>query len=327
MSVQPVTVRLHVSTLTPGEAAARFGGMLAPSLAYRQRTGPLADGLVAVVAARGGQRLGVALGQVRPGTDVGEVLCLAVDAGERRRGVGSALLARLGVALARAGCRVVQGTVRSDWAGADAALALLASAGWGAPVVQKLFYKVDLRAFDALPEIRALALPEGYAVDGWDSLTAADRARVEAVVARDPRARPVDPFQRPDLVSRDFSVWVRHAGEVVGWMMLMQPSPAVMEYGGLYVERAHRPSRAGVAAVAAAVRRQVAAIDRYEASGGDPQGGPPRSGVFAVEPWNGEMRAFARRWIGLPEATVTTVWLSGTALAPAGTPAGTPAGR
>jgi GNAT superfamily N-acetyltransferase len=310
-----IPVRLHVGAVSAASAADRFGGLLAPSLAYRQRTGLLAERLVAVVAERDGGQLGIALGQVQPGTDVGEVLCLSVPEGERRRGVGSALLARLEGALAGAGCPVVQGTYRSDWPGAVATERLLAAAGWGAPVVQKLFYKVDLRAFDALPEIRALALPGGYSVDRWDTLTDADRAHVEAILDRDQAAQPTSPFQRPDLVSEAFSVWVRHEGKIVGWMALLQPSPTVMEYSGLYVVRRHRPSRAGVAAVAAAVRRQVAAIDRHEAAGGDPGDGPPRFGIFAVEPWNGPMLAFARKWIGLPESTVTTVWLAGKRLA------------
>ena len=63
--------------------------------------------------------------------------------------------------------------------------------------------------------------------------------------------------------------------------------------------------------MAAAVRRQVAEIDRWDAASGGAPGGPPRFGVFAVEPWNSPMRTFARKWIHLPEATVTTVWLSG----------------
>ena len=155
----PASLRLHAGAITAEDAAARFAGALVPSLEHRRRTGPVADGLVAVVAERDGLRLGVGLAQIRPGTDIGEVLCLAVDAGARRRGVGSALLARLEGALAGAGCPVSQGTYRSDWAGAAAVEALLAAAGWGAPTVQKLFYKVELRAFDALPEIRALTLP------------------------------------------------------------------------------------------------------------------------------------------------------------------------
>lgn len=309
------SVHYRVGAILASEAETRFAGALAPSLGHRRRTGPVADHLVAVVAERDGRDLGVALGQVRPGADVGEVLCLAVAEGARRQGVGSGLLARLEGAIAGAGCPAVQGSYRSDWAGAAVTERLLASAGWEPPVVQQVFYKVDLRAFDALPEIRALALPEGYTVDGWDTLTDADRTHVEAIVARDPAARPTSPFQRPDLVSREFSVWIRCAGEIVGWMALLQPSPTVMEYSGLYILRAHRWSRAGVVAVAAAVRRQVEATERHERDGGGAQDGPPRFGVFAVEPWNGEMLAFARRWIHLHVATRTTAWLAGKRLA------------
>ena len=315
MADPSVPVQYRVGAILAAEAETRFAGALAPSLGYRRRNGPVADHLVAAVARRDGRPVGRALGQVVPGTDVGEVLCLLVAEGERRRGVGSALLARLEVAIAGAGCPVVQGRYRSDWVGAAATERLLASAGWDPPVMQKLFYKGDLRAFDALPEIRAIALPEGYTVDAWDTLTGADRAHVEAIVARDPAARATSPFQRADLVSRDFSVWIRYRGEVVGWMALLQPTPTVMEYSGLYVVRAHRPSRAGIAAVAAAVRRQAAAIDRHERDSGGAPGGPPRVAVFTVVPGNGPMRVFARKWIHLPEAKVTTVWLAGKRLA------------
>ena len=306
-------IRYAVGAVTAEQAGVRFAGALAPSLASRRRSGPVAEWLVAVVAERDGELLGVALGQVRPGTDVGEVLCLSVGEGARRQGVGSGLLRGLERALAGAGCPAVQGSYRSDWQGAEVTARLLASAGWGAPVVQKHLYKVYMPALDTHLQIRVPALPEGYSVDGWDTLSDADRAAVEAIVARDPAARPVDPFQRADLVSHESSVWVRHAGEVVGWVALLQPSPTVMEYSGLYVVRAHRPSRAGVAAIAASVRQHVAAIERHERDGSE--GGPPRFCVFAVEPWNSAMRVFARKWIHLPEATVTTVWLSGKRLA------------
>ena len=305
----PTSLRLHAGTITAEDAAARFTGALVPSLEYRVRTGPVADGLVAVVAEQDGRRVGVGLAQVRPGTDVGEVLCLGVGKGTRRQGVGSGLLRGLERALAGAGCPAVQGSYRSDWQGAEATARLLASAGWGAPVVQKHLYKVDMPALDTHLQIRVPALPEGYSVDNWDTLSDADRAHVEAIVARDPATRPVDPFQRPDLVSHEFSVWIRHAGEVVGWMALHQPSPTVTELSGIYVVRAHRPSRAGVVAFAAAVRRQAAAIERHERDGSE--NSPPRICVFAVEPWNGAVRVFIRKWVGLPEVTETTVWLAG----------------
>lgn len=309
------SVHYRVGAILASEAETRFAGTLAPSLGHRRRTGLVADGLVAIVAERDGRQVGVALGQIRPGTDVGEALCLSVAEGERRQGIGSGLLTRLEGAMAAAGCPAVQGAYRSDWPGAEATARLLASAGWEPPAVQKVFYKVDLPAFDAFLDLQALTLPDGTTVDGWDTLTDADRVHVEAIVARDPAARPVSPFQRPDLLSHAFSVWLRHDGEIVGWMALLQPRPTVMEYSGLYVDRAHRRGTAGIAAVAAAVRRQVAAIERHERDGGGAQHGPPRFGVFAVEPWNGAMLEFARRWIRLEESTTTTVWLAGKRLA------------
>lgn len=301
-------VRYHTGSLATDAAAARFGALLAPSLAHRRRNGPVAEHMVSVVATVDGQAVGVALGQVRPGTDVGEVLCLGVVPEARRRGTGRGLLARLETALADAGCPAVQGTFRSDWTGVEAVEALLAAAGWEPPVVQKLYYKVEGMAFMRQPVMQSVPVPEGYTVTDWDTLTDADRAHVEGLVAADVATAAISPFQHPGVVSPEFSVWLRHGGEIVGWHLVLVPSPPVVEYAGLYVAPEHRQSRAGLALVASSGWRHVEAVRQ-----GDTRFGPAERAVsvFAVEPRSREMRAFADAYFRGPGITETTVWLRG----------------
>ncbi|HEX9951549.1 MAG TPA: GNAT family N-acetyltransferase [Rubricoccaceae bacterium] len=297
----------HTRMLPAADAEARFGPLLAPPLDLRRRLGPVAEHVFAVVATLGGQTVGVGLGGVRPGTGIGEVLCLGAVAAARRRGIGSGLLIRLERALADAGCAVVQGTFRSDWTGADATAALLAAAGWQPPVAQKLLYKMEGRTLDGPRVLRALALPEGYTVSDWDSITDADRTRVADLLARDAATRPIGPFDQPVPAVPGLSVWLRHSGEIVGWHVVLAPEPRAIEHAGLYVAPEHRRSRAGLALVGEALRR-------HDAARALPAGTPghaPETAVFAVEPRNDAMRALADAWFGADGVTKTTVWLAG----------------
>lgn len=301
-------VRYHTGSLTMVAATERLGTLLAPTLDYRRRHGPVAEHGIAVVATQDGQTVGTALGHVRPETDVGEVLSLGVVPGARRRGIGAGLLRRLETALADAGCPAVQGTFRSDWAGAEALGAFLDAAGWEPPVVQKLFYKVEGMAFMGQPVMQNVPVPEGYSVDDWSTLTDADRMHVEALVAADPAIAPFSPFQHSSVVSPEFSVWLRHGGTIVGWHVVLTPRPPIAETAGLYVAPEHRKSRASMALLSVSGWRHIEAIEQ-----GDTQFGPMARAVrvFAVEPQSREMRAFADAYFQGPGITETTVWMRG----------------
>jgi GNAT superfamily N-acetyltransferase len=305
-------VRFVTDTLSADEAERRFAGLLAPSLAFRRRHGLVAEQVVSVVATLDGQPAGVALGGIRPGTGFGEVLCLNVAADVRRLGIGSGLLARLERGLADTGCRAVQGTFRSDWGGADATTGLLAAAGWDPPVVQKLYYKIRGSAFMSQPVMQSVPTPEGYEITDWDTLTEADRAHVEALVAADPATAALTPFQHPGAVSPEFSVWLRHGGEIVGWHLVLVASRRAVEYAGLYVTPEHRRSRSGLALVAASGWRHIAVLEQ-QAEAGFGTGEAPISDIslFAVEPQSREMRAFADAYFRRDGITETTVWLAG----------------
>ena len=303
-------VRYHTGALATDAAASRFDGLLAPTLAHRRRTGPVAEQVVAVVATEARQPVGVALGQVRPGLDVGEVLCLGVVPDARRRGTGRGLLARLETALADAGCPAVQGTFRSDWTGVEAVEALLDGAGWGPPVVQRLYFKVPPGRFMSRDQISQIKPPAGYEIADWSTLSTDDRAHVEALVAADPAAQPLSPFQHPDAVSAAMSVWLRHGGEIVGWHLVLVPTTVAVEYAALYVAPAHRKSGAGLALIAASGTRH---FEERDPSIGAPR--VPETSLFAVEPQSGEMRAIAEAHFDRPGITKTTVWLRGKRLA------------
>ncbi len=308
MSDPSPPARFHTGTLAAPVAAARFGALLAPTLEYRRTHGSVAEHVVTVVATVAEQPVGVALGQVVPGLGIGEVLSLGVVPEQRRRGVGSGLLARLETALADAGCPAVQGTFRSDWTGVEAVEALLDEAGWEPPVVQKLYYKIEGMAFMGQPVMQSVSVSEDYAITDWDTLTEADRARVEAIVAADPATAPISPFQHPGVVSEALSVWLRHGGEIVGWHLVLVSSPPIVEYAGLYVLPEHRKSRAGLALVAASGWRHVEAVRKGDVRFGSKDNAVS---VFAVEPRSREMRAFADAYFRRPGITETTVWLRG----------------
>ncbi|HEX8298962.1 MAG TPA: GNAT family N-acetyltransferase [Rubricoccaceae bacterium] len=297
-------VHYAVAPITAADAEARFAGLLAPTLASRRRQGPVAEHLVAAVASRSGQAVGVGLAQVRPGTTSGEVLALGVVPEARRQGIGAGLLSRLETAVADSGCPAVQGAYRDDWTGVDAVVGLLDAAGWDAPVVQKLYYKVPPGAFMSRAGFEAVRPPDGYTITDWASLSDADRAHVEAIVAADPATRAVSPFQHPGVVSPELSVWLRHGDEIVGWFLILIPSPVAVEYAGLYVVPEHRRSGAGLALIAACSARHFAALE---------DDGPrvPANSLFAVEPHAREIQAFAQAYLERPGITKTTVWLAG----------------
>ncbi|MNR92020.1 Acetyltransferase (GNAT) family protein [compost metagenome] len=211
--------------------------------------------VVALGATRRERPVGLALALKDPSTDSAELLSLFVAQGERRQGVGRALLARLEAELTAARLRSVQAVYTNGKASTPALESLLSGAGWSEPVVRQHFFRADLARLQAAPWIQETRAPKGYEIFPWTELSARDEADLRRAQQEEPWfPELLSPFQDADLFEAAGSVGLRHQGRVVGWMIAHRIAPNLLRYSHLFVAKEHQSFGRGVALVAAAVR-------------------------------------------------------------------------
>jgi ribosomal protein S18 acetylase RimI-like enzyme len=215
--------------------------------------------VVGLGARRGEQPLGLALAEIGPGHGVAEILSLFVSPADRSRGVGASLLAGLEQELVGRGCaeaRIVYMTGKATTAALER---LLARAAWSAPSVRMLVGRGDRKMLQA-PWMSGYRLPADYTVLPWGELPAEARSALVESVARSGRdafalfadsGEPLEPIT---------SLALRRRGETVGWFLTHRLAPDTVRYTSQWVREDCRASGCAVGLLAAAIRRQVAAL-------------------------------------------------------------------
>jgi GNAT superfamily N-acetyltransferase len=198
-----------------------------------------------VAGARHGDAIvGLALAEVPAdaGHRAASLLSVFVDPGHRRQGIGTALLRRVEVEVARRGATRIAAVYMTGRPLAGAVEALLARSGWPQPSTRAMTMRATLDELARMPWYGRVRLPKpDFEIFPWTDLRA-DEKRHLATSQRD---RPwitegLEPW-RHDHAGFDetSSVGLRHRGTVVGWVINHRLGNGIVRFSGAFVREDH----------------------------------------------------------------------------------------
>ena len=240
------------------EIRRRYGSLLfEPAL---HPAPPLRDPLLAIIALKDGQPVGLALADLHDGGTRARLGSLHVERAHRNFGIGTALVERLEAEVQPRGVAFLEATYRTSWTEAGALERVLRKRGWEPPRTEQLLLRYGRAGCaDRWVEVADRPLPEGYERFPWTELTVEARARIERTQAAAPWFPPeLTPFQMEDRLEPMNSFGIRCGGEVVGWIITHRLRPDLIQFTSVFA-RADVPRYVTVAVMAEAVRRQCVA--------------------------------------------------------------------
>jgi GNAT superfamily N-acetyltransferase len=213
-------------------------------------------GQIAIGAYADEELIGAAFANLLAKPLVGTLQSVFVSAAHRGRGVAQALIGGLERHVSSRGVRRIEAMYAGTAPSAPTIAHILAKAGWKAPNPPTLILGGSVRIAEAA---WTRHVPAGYEIFPWSELSAAETAQLATPHGTAPwYPPPLGPF--PDEpVEPLCSVGVRHAGQVVGWMLTHRVDHERVRYSRLFVRQEHRARFSGLALIAEAIRRQRAA--------------------------------------------------------------------
>jgi GNAT superfamily N-acetyltransferase len=267
--------------------ARRYLDMTFP--AYRPLlTGPSSE-RIALALTIDGAPTGLALAET--GEQEATVQSLYVLAPHRGMGHATALLAALEDAAREAEFPKISAIWMADQPFTTPVERILEKRGWEAPHVRMHVIHSDLKSIDRARWMTSVRLEPGYEIFPWTGLSAAERTALEAWQAKQNLPDWVWPFASSPEVEPHSSLGVRHAGEVVGWVVNHPYGPDKVRFTCSYM----RDELQGRGRLIAAY---VESINRCRAAG-------ITQAVWTVPMLFPRMVAFARRHL-IPYATTHT---------------------
>lgn len=240
---------LTFPTLAPGSSAlARIQGELL--------------GLSAMAA---GVMVGFAIAE-RQANGGAKLLSLKVDPAWRRRGIGTGLLQRLMVFLAKEAIEPLSLRYKSSPELSTCFEPILARLGWSQPRTDFVLLEGRSDQLAAIDWADRYPITAPYNLLPWQALTAEQRAQATALDAPSELQPPADPRGFEPAIC----LALLHHHSPVGWLLAHRISASSVRYSSLFVAPAHRTRARGLALLAEAFRRQHdaaipiarAAIDR-----------------------------------------------------------------
>jgi GNAT superfamily N-acetyltransferase len=251
-----MTVECDIATLNRFTAPL-FAPMTFP--AYRRRAllagepaGPIACG-----ATRDGRPIGLAL--VDRVAGVGSLLrSLYVQAERRGEGIGTALLAAAEAASLATGWDELRTVYTAGGAGIDAFERVLARRGWDPPARRTwVMRSTPEKLTEAFARVRMRPLDAATEIFPWRDLS---EAEARDLVRRQRETGwpnlEVFPFHYGPRFEPETSVGLRHAGEVVGWVVNHRFDATTLRFTCSYL----REERQGTGRLVQAYQRVVAAM-------------------------------------------------------------------
>lgn len=241
----------------------RFAGLTFPR--YRPVLGQLPPGAIAIGASLAGKPVGLALATRRNPRQEARLLSVMVASSVRRGGIGTLLMHRLQSAFAENGDGKLIAYHSTRLAARPAFEALLARSGWSAPAVYEIrgagHCAAVVAELDRLRPARRGYLPPGAVIEPWASVTDADRAAMQALLAGpDALGGDLDPARHEPAATPQISVVLRLDGQVIGWVIGERDANGVCYYWSGFVVARWRRSGALIGLVRDVCARQAAAF-------------------------------------------------------------------
>jgi uncharacterized protein (TIGR03032 family) len=244
----------RVFHLTPANLAP-YAALTFPSLAPGNSALSRIEGeLLGLSAMAAGVMVGFAIAERR--ADGGaQLLSLKVDPLWRRRGIGTGLLQRLMVFLAKE--NIAPLTLRYIASPEISACfePILSRLGWSQPRTDFVLLEGSSHQLAAIDWADRFPITAPYSLLPWQELTGEQRAQAAALDAPPELQPPADPRG----VEPSICLALLHHNTPVGWLLAHRTGASSVRYSSLYVAPAHRGRARALALLAEGFRRQHAA--------------------------------------------------------------------
>lgn len=273
------SLNLSVATLLQEYSQLTF-----PPIHQQLRGRMLREPLAAVVARQKEETVGLALAEIGMDGASAAVRSWFVIPACRRQGLGTQLLASLASGLAQAGLKSLDLPYATDWPSAPLVEQILNKYGWSSPQTSHDQYKVNMAELSQASWLddAESALPAGFDIIPWTSLTSGQRAAIQQKGAEMWFPVNLNPFQAEDYLAFN-SLALRRGEEIVGWMVTHLPAPDRVQYTSFFVSPEYRGSGVALSLLAASLHLHLAAEIPYA--------------IFQVDSENQAMRAFVNRYL------------------------------
>ena len=244
----------RVFHLTPANLAP-YAALTFPSLAPGSSSLARIKGeLLGLSAMAAGVMVGFAIADRR--ADGGaQLLSLKVDPAWRRRGIGTGLLQRLMVFLAREAIAPLSLRYKSSPELSTCFEPILARLGWSQPRTDFVLLEGHSSQLAAIDWADRYPISAPYNLLPWLALTAEQRAQANALQA------PAELRPPADLQDLEPTICLAllHQNALVGWLIAHRTGASIVRYSSLFVAPAHRGRARALALLNEGFRRQHAA--------------------------------------------------------------------
>jgi GNAT superfamily N-acetyltransferase len=204
--------------------------------AYRsvlERAGAMESGCLPLCHAawRAGRPVGLAVAVAAPQDGIAELLSIMVAPGERRRGIGQALLRGLSETARQHGCREMHASWSDRLPGTDAFTGLIAGQHWTSPVAERLrmcgAVKHTLALFRDRHSLIARMEKGGLRFRSWAEAGAAAEAVAAEEIATGGVPEWADPARWRDSLCADMSLVLMDSQDTVQGWAVCERQPAL----------------------------------------------------------------------------------------------------
>jgi len=217
----------------------------------------------------GGVMVGFAIAE-RSADGGAQLLSLKVDPAWRRRGIGTGLLQRLMVFLAKEGIAPLSLRYQASPEISACFEPILSRLSWSPPRTDFVLLKGLSDQLTAIDWADRFPIKTPYSLLPWQGLTREQRDQAATIDAPAELQPPADPRGLEPTIC----LALLHHNSLVGWLLAHRTGAACVRYSSLYVAPAHRGKARALALLAEGFRRQHAAaistaraaIDRHNTS-------------------------------------------------------------
>lgn len=253
----PADTPIHyqrVFHLTPANLAP-YAELTFPTLAPGSSALSRIEGeLLGLSAMAAGVMVGFAIAERR--ADGGaQLLSLKVDPAWRRRGIGTGLLQRLMVFLAKEGIAPLSLRYKASPEISACFEPILSRLGWSPPRTDFVLLEGRSDQLAAIDWSDRFPITAPYSLLPWSQLSEPQRAQAAALDAPSELQPPADPRGLEPAIC----LALLHHNSPVGWLLAHRTGADSVRYSSLYVAPAHRGQARALALLAEGFRRQHAA--------------------------------------------------------------------
>ena len=244
----------RVFHLTPANLAP-YAPLIVPTLAPGSSALARIEGeLLGLSAMTSGVMVGFAIAERR--ADGGaQLLSLKVDPAWRRRGIGTGLLQRLMVFLAKEGIAPLALRYKASPEISACFEPILARLGWSTPRTDLLLLEGRSDQLARIDWADRHPITAPYSLLPWEALSDEQRADAAALEAPPELQPPAD----PQGLEPSICLALLHHEAPVGWLLAHRTGPGSVRYSSLFVAAGHRSRARALALLSEGFRRQHAA--------------------------------------------------------------------